>query len=127
MKYKTVFLCVRYFILVDGEGRQGPCAENMPRTPRSVNPALQDSNIRLHITDVLKGVNRPINSCGQTNVIKKVLPSKYCNISVTWVISMHQRAWCSFAFALLLPSGLWRKVNTNKRRVFISIGPRTVV
>ena len=31
-----------------------------------------------------------------TVVIKKVVPSKYCNISVTWVISMHQRAWCSF-------------------------------
>ena len=29
-----------------------------------------------------------------TVVIKKVVPSKYCNISVTWVISMHQRAWC---------------------------------
>ena len=28
--------------------------------------------------------------------MKKVVPSKYGNISVTWIISMHQRTWCNF-------------------------------
>ena len=31
-----------------------------------------------------------------TVVIKKAVPSKYYNISVTWVMSMHRRAWCTF-------------------------------
>ena len=35
--------------------------------------------------------------------MKKVVPSKYNNRAVTWVISLHQRAWSSFAWALLLP------------------------
>ena len=29
---------------------------------------------------------------------------KYCNTSVMWVITMHQRAWCSFTWSLLLLS-----------------------
>ena len=40
LKYKTVFLYICHFILVDGEGKQGPRAENTPRARRSVNPAL---------------------------------------------------------------------------------------
>ena len=51
---------------------------------------------QLHIPKVLYTYIFILYVLSYTVVIKKVVPTKYGNISVTRVISLHQHAWCSF-------------------------------